>query len=83
MPAAVIDKESCSGHTCRETDRGDQGRFVNIFLHHISQECRRHTQEEDCETERPLRRTFGEADVICDLLTENRPAVHRTDTAME
>lgn len=54
-----------------------------VLLYHISQECRRHAEEENGEAECPLRCALGETDVIRNFLAEYGPAVDRTDTAMQ
>lgn len=81
--SSIIDEETCARHTEGERDRGDQGRLMNVLLHHIAQKRRGHAEEENGETERPLCGCLGKAYVVSDLLTEDRPAVHRTDTEVQ
>lgn len=56
---------------------------MNILFNDIAEESRRHTEEEDSKAECPFASALGEADVVTDILTEDRPAVNGTDTAME
>jgi len=81
--SAVVDEKSRPRHACRKTDRRDQRGLMDILFHHVPQECRRHTEEKDGKAERPLRSALGEADVISNLLTEDRPTVNRTDAAVQ
>ncbi len=83
MGASIIDEESRAGHTKGKSDRSDQGRLMYVLLHHIAQKCCGHAEEKDGEAERPLRSCLGKAYIVSDLLTENRPAVHRTDTEVQ
>ena len=83
MMPAVPDEAARSRHAEREADRRNQRGLVDVLLHDVPQERRRHTEEENGEAERPFRRALGEANVVRYLLRENRPAVHRTDAAMQ
>ena len=56
---------------------------MDVLLHDVAQEGRRHAKEEDGEAECPFRGALGEADVVSDFLAEDGPAVDRTDAAME
>ena len=81
--AAVPDKEAGACHTCSEADGCNQGRAVNILFHHISQKGGGHTEEENGKAECPLGSALGKADILGNLLTEDGPAVHGADTAVE
>jgi hypothetical protein len=54
-----------------------------VTFYDITEESGRHAKEENCETECPFCSTLREADVISNLLTEDRPTIYGTDTAME
>ena len=56
---------------------------MDVLFHHIAQKSCGHAQKENGEAEGPLCCPFAEADVICDLLTEDGPAVDRTDAAVQ
>ena len=56
---------------------------MDIFFHHIAQKSGGHAQEKDGKAECPLGGTLGETDIVGDLLTENGPAVYRTDAAVQ
>ena len=83
MVAAVEDEEARADHAQREADRGDQRGLVDVLLNDVAQERRGHAQEEDGKAERPFRGALGVADVVCDLLAEDRPAVHGADAAVQ
>ncbi len=42
MVSSIIYEETCASHTKGEGNRSNQGRLVNILLHHVSKESRRH-----------------------------------------
>ena len=73
--------ETC--HTACEADGSDQRRLVDVLLNEGAQECGRHAQEEDGQRECPLDGALGGADVICNALADQRPAIDGTDTAVQ
>ncbi len=83
MLSAVNDEYSCEQHPCREADGGYQRGFAYILFNHISHKSRRHSKEEYSKAECPLNACFPEAYMIRDLLGKHRPAVYRTDTAVQ
>ena len=83
MHTAVPDKRTCTCHTEGEAYRRDKGGFMYILFYNISEECRRHTQKEDGKAECPFSCALGLTDIIGNFLTEHRPAINRTDTAMK
>ena len=80
--AAVPDKEAGSRHACGKADGCDQGRAVDILFYHIPKKSGGHAEEKDGKAECPFGCAFGKTNVFGDFLTENRPAVNRTDTTV-
>lgn len=83
MGTAIPDEEAGTCHTRCEADSCNQGRTVDILLHYVAQKSGGHAEEEDSEAEGPFCCALGKTDIVGDLLAENRPAVYRTDTAVE
>ena len=83
MGAAVIDEEAGSRHAAGEADGGDEGGLMDVLLHDVAQEGRRHAKEEDGEAECPFRGALGETDIVGDLLAEDGPTVDSTYAAVK
>ena len=73
---AILNEKRRAGQTRRETNRGNQRRFVNVLFDNVAQKRRAHSQKENREAKRPFHRALGKANVTGNFLAENRPTIN-------
>ena len=83
VQTAVVNEEAGTDHAQGKGDGRNQRGLVYVSFHDVAEKRRRHAQKENGKAEGPLCGGFGEADIVCDLLTEDGPAVDGADTAVD